>query len=141
MSSWVSLQNDFSKSWLKGHYKHKFPIYPFSLDVVLIDVTEDTEYCFTHEDYGENFSYDSETHGSAQCTTFPSTDGTPNVLLVINLNGLRNDHLVHETFHILFAFCRTSGLRINSKDQEACAYLLGYIFRVIEELLNEVKAE
>lgn len=110
----------------------KIPIYNFRFKLVLVDNVKD--YILQNKIY----DYCSAWY-KVLVIDFSESDFNYDCLVVFSEEGIRNSIVAHEAFHIAVLTLKTRGVKLSDDSEEAYAYLIDYLVKILEVNLIKLK--
>lgn len=112
----------------------KIPIYNFKFKLVLVE--EVREYIIENKVY----DYCSEWY-KVLVIDYTESELDYDCLVVFSLEGIKGNILSHEAFHIACLTLKTRGVKLSDESEEAYAYLVDYLYKVLLTNLIKLKQE
>lgn len=106
------------------------PIYNFKIKLVL---------CENVKDYIlDNNLFEESDQCKAIVLDFDNDDTVEyNCMVIFSCLEVKGDLITHEAFHILCLIMRSRGFTLSESSEETCAYLIGYLYKILT--LNLIK--
>lgn len=113
----------------------KIPIYDYKINIVY------TENVSKYLDYADLVDYNDGCYSAVVFDCSELTHLKYNCLVVFDNVSFRGSVISHEAFHITCLICNYVGIKLTDSSEEAYAYLIGYLYKILVTILLQLKQE